>query len=61
MRFAGITRPEEFRIVTRAHLIAWRDDLMRRGLGGGTIRRRLDRSPRCSTICARRTPSPITR
>jgi integrase len=41
MRFAGITRPEEFRIVTRAHIIAWRDDLMRRGLGGGTIRHRL--------------------
>ena len=41
MRFAGLGRPEEFRIVTRAHLIAWRDDLMRRGLGGGTIRHRL--------------------
>jgi site-specific recombinase XerC len=27
--------------VTRAHIIAWRDDLMRRGLGGGTIRHRL--------------------
>ena len=33
MRFAGIARPEEFRTVTRAHVIAWRDDLMRRGLG----------------------------
>jgi integrase/recombinase XerD len=41
MRFAGIERPEEFRTVTRAHLIAWRDDLVRRGLGGGTIRHRL--------------------
>ena len=41
MRFAGIERPEEFRIVTRAHLIAWRDDLMRRGLGSSTIRHRL--------------------
>jgi site-specific recombinase XerD len=41
MRFAGVGRPEEFRIVTRAHIIAWRDDLMRRGLGGGTIRHRL--------------------
>lgn len=30
MRFAGITRPEEFRVVTRAHVIAWRDDLRKR-------------------------------
>jgi hypothetical protein len=41
MRFAGIERPQEFRKVTRAHIIAWRDDLMRRGLGGATIRHRL--------------------
>ena len=27
MRFTGIERPEEFRIVTRAHVIAWRDKL----------------------------------
>ena len=40
-RFAGIARPEEFRIVTRAHVIAWRDELARRGLGGATIRHRL--------------------
>ena len=41
MRFAGIARPEEFRSVTRAHVIAWRDDLVRRGLGGTTVRHRL--------------------
>ena len=41
MRFAGTARPEEFRIVTRAHVIAWRDELVRRGLGGSTIRNRL--------------------
>ena len=41
MRFTGIDRPEEFRTVTRAHIIAWRDDLVRRGLGGSTIRHRL--------------------
>jgi integrase/recombinase XerD len=41
MRFAGIARPEEFRTVTRAHIIAWRDELARRGLGGATIRNRL--------------------
>ena len=40
MRFTGITRPDEFRSVTRAHVIAWRDDLARRGLGGGTVRHR---------------------
>ena len=41
MKFAGIVRPEEFRIVTRAHVIAWRDDLARRALSGMTIRHRL--------------------
>ncbi len=41
MRFTGIERPEEFRTVTRAHIIAWRDELVRRGLGGSTIRHRL--------------------
>src|SRR5881409_4516230 len=29
-RFVGIERPEEFRSVTRAHVIAWRNDLERR-------------------------------
>lgn len=46
MRFAGIARPEEFRTVTRAHVIAWRDDLAGRILdgntrGGATVRHRL--------------------
>ena len=41
MGFAGIRRPEEFRAVMRAHIIAWRDDLVLRGLGGSTIRHRL--------------------
>ena len=41
MRFAGVAKPEEFRTVTRAHIIAWRDDLARRGLGGSTVRHRL--------------------
>jgi integrase/recombinase XerD len=30
MRFTGIHQPEEFRQVTRAHVIAWRDDLKQR-------------------------------
>jgi integrase/recombinase XerD len=41
MRFTGIARPEEFRAVTRAHVIAWRDDLARRALSGMTVRHRL--------------------
>src|SRR5712672_3297293 len=41
MQFTGIVRPEEFRTVTRAHVIAWRDDLARRELGGSTVRHRL--------------------
>jgi len=39
--FVGIGRPEEFRVVTRAHLIAWRKDLERRALAASTIRRKL--------------------
>jgi integrase/recombinase XerD len=41
MHFTGIVRPEEFRTVTRAHIIAWRDNLVQRGLSGSTIRHRL--------------------
>jgi integrase/recombinase XerD len=41
MRFTGIREPEEFRIITRAHVIAFRDELQRRGLQGPTIRRKL--------------------
>jgi site-specific recombinase XerD len=41
MRLTGIARPEEFRTVTRAHVIAWRDVMFERCLGGDTIRNRL--------------------
>ena len=41
MRFTGIRAPAEFRIVNRSHVIAWRDDLVRRTLSGMTIRHRL--------------------
>ena len=43
MGFTGITRPDEFRSVTRAHVIAWRDDLAKRepALSGMTLRHRL--------------------
>jgi site-specific recombinase XerD len=40
-RFVGIARPEEFRTVTRAHVIAWRDDLERRQSAPATLRRKL--------------------
>jgi site-specific recombinase XerD len=41
MRFVGISRAEEFRAVTRAHVIAWRDELQRGALGATSIRHRL--------------------
>lgn len=41
MQFAGIQRPDEFRTVTRAHVITWRDALGNRRLNGTTIRHRL--------------------
>jgi site-specific recombinase XerD len=41
MLFTGIKRPEEFRLVTPAHVIAWRDDLGERILNGTTIRHRM--------------------
>jgi site-specific recombinase XerD len=41
MGFVGIVEPEEFRTVTRAHVIAFRDELLRRKLQGATVRRKL--------------------
>jgi integrase/recombinase XerD len=40
-RFAGIQRPEDFRAITRAHVLAWRADLERQALAGASIRRKL--------------------
>ena len=40
-QFLGLKRPEEFRTVTRAHVIAWRELLERRELSPPTIRRKL--------------------
>jgi len=39
--FTGIDRPDQLRIVVRAHVLAWRKDLERRALSGATIRRKL--------------------
>jgi len=41
MGFSGIQRPDAFRIVTRAHVLAWRKTLEDRRLSGATIRRKL--------------------
>ncbi len=41
MEFVGIVKPEEFRIVTRAHVIAWRDLLEGKELAAATVRRKL--------------------
>ena len=41
MAFVGISAAGEFRIVTRAHVIAWRTDLEGRQLAGSTVRRKL--------------------
>src|SRR5882762_43195 len=41
MRFTGIVKPEEFRQITRAHVIAWRKTLTAKNLAGATIRTKL--------------------
>lgn len=41
MLFTGISKPEEFRIITRGHILAWRADLEKQVLAGATIRRKL--------------------
>ena len=41
MVFAGMRLPEEFRLVTRAHVLAWRKSLEARTLSGATVRRKL--------------------
>ena len=41
MAFAGLQHPEEFRDVTRAHVIAWREQLVGQDLANDTIRRKL--------------------
>jgi len=39
--FVGIDQPAEFRLVVRAHVLAWRKDLETRKLAASTIRRKL--------------------
>jgi integrase/recombinase XerD len=40
-RFIGIEKPQEFRVVTRAHVIAWRKTLEEKLCSDATIRRKL--------------------
>ncbi|MDH4187807.1 MAG: site-specific integrase [Nitrospira sp.] len=52
--FLGLKRPEDFRTVTRAHVIAWRETLEGRELSGPTIRRKLSaRSSLYEYLCER--------
>jgi integrase/recombinase XerD len=41
MAYAGVRRPEQFREITRAHVIAWRQQLVNQRLANDTIRRKL--------------------
>lgn len=41
MQFAGIHRPEDFRVITRSHVLAWRKMLEEEQLAGASIRRKL--------------------
>jgi site-specific recombinase XerD len=41
MGFVGVRQPQDFRQVTRSHVIAWRKALEARALAGATIRRKL--------------------
>ena len=53
MQFTGIARAEEFRTVTRAHVIAWRDDLARRALGERTLGGSSAAPPRRAVVAVR--------
>ena len=41
MAFVGTNGPQDFRVVTRAHILAWRKALELQGASGATIRHRL--------------------
>ncbi len=60
MAFAGLHRPEQFRDVTRAHVIAWRDQLVCQGLATIASGANWRRCPRSMLISASVTPCCIT-
>jgi integrase/recombinase XerD len=41
MAFTGIEQPVQFRVVTRAHTLAWRAELEKQNLASASIRRKL--------------------
>ena len=41
MGFVGIENPEDFRLVTRSHIIAWRDQVKADGVAPATTRRKM--------------------
>jgi site-specific recombinase XerD len=57
MGFAGVRQPDEFRIVTRAHVLARRKVLEDRALSSATIRRKLAALSSLFEYLWKRTPS----
>ena len=41
MAFIGVSAPDDLRLITRAHVLAWRKDLERRDLAASSVRRKL--------------------
>jgi site-specific recombinase XerD len=41
MAFAGLRQPEQFRAITRAHVVAWRGEITKQQLANDAIRRKL--------------------
>lgn len=58
LRLAGVKRPEDFRIVTRAHVLRWRKDLEMRAPSAATIRRKLSALSDLPVIPAAPVPAP---
>jgi site-specific recombinase XerD len=51
MRFVGIKRPEDFRTVARAHVIAWRKTLEKQKQAPATVRRKLSALSDLDYLC----------
>lgn len=56
--FVGLASADEFRVVARSHILAWRADLESRGLAEATIRRKLAPWPASSITSWKTTPLP---
>lgn len=57
--FLGIHQPDDFRQVTRAHVLAWRQHLEQRSLAGATIRRKLAALASLFDYLLESNPSPV--